>query len=114
MRLEQEMRKQYELQRQKLKMEQEREQKLIQQQKEMASQQNASVRDHIPKIPKNRTFEASQERSELSKQEDHLLAIKTGQDKEKRHFWMRSSSVDRLNPVASVSPAPRRRRIDWN
>jgi len=112
MRLEQEMRKQYELQQQKLKMEQE--QKLIQQQKEMASQQNASVRDHIPKIPKNRTFEASQERSELSKQEDHLLAIKTGQVKEKRHFWMRSSSVDRLNPVASLSPAPRRRRIDWN
>ena len=112
MRLEQEMRKQYELQQQKLKMEQE--QKLIQQQKEMASQQNASVRDHIPKIPKNRTFEASQERSELSKQEDHLLAIKTGQVKEKRNFWMRSSSVDRLNPVASLSPAPRRRRIDWN
>merc|ERR1719308_408705 len=27
---------------------------------------------------------------------------------------MRSSSVDRLNPVTSLSPAPRRRRIDWN
>ena len=114
MRLEQEMRKQYEIQQQKLKLEQE--QKLIQQQqKEMASQQqNASVRDHIPKIPKNRTFEASQERSEVAKQEDHLLAIKTGQVKEKRNFWMRSSSVDRLNPVSSLSPAPRRRRIDWN
>merc|ERR1719411_1934326 len=81
----------------------------------MASQQqNASVRDHIPKIPKNRTFEASQERSEVAKHEDHLLAIKTGQVKEKRNFWMRSSSVDRLNPVSSLSPAPRRRRIDWN
>ena len=113
MRLEQEMRKQYEFQQQKLKMEQE--QKLIEQQKEMeASKQNASVRDHIPKIPKNRTFEASQERSEAAKHEDHLLAIKTGQVKEKRNFWMRSSSVDRLNPVSSLSPAPRRRRIDWN
>ena len=113
MRLEQEMRKQYEIQQQKLKMEQE--QKLIQQQKEMASQQqNASVRDHIPKIPKNRTFEASQERSEAVKQEDHLHAIKTGQVKEKRNFWMRSSSVDRLNSVSSLSPAPRRRRIDWH
>ena len=110
MRLEQEMRKQYEMQQQKIKMEQQ--EKMLQQQKDMERQ---TVRDHIPKIPKNKTFEASQQdRSAELKHEDHLLSIKTGQVNEKRNFWMRSSSVDRVNNVSSLSPAPRRRRIDWS
>jgi len=106
-RLELEMRKQYEMQQQKLKMEQ-------QQQQRSQEKQSSSVRDHIPKIPKNKTFEASQDQSGETRHEDHLHSIKTGQVKEKRNFWMRSSSVDRVNTVSSLSPAPRRRRIDWN
>merc|ERR1712123_113066 len=74
--------------------------------------QQLSVRDHIPKIAKTKSFEASQDRQEV-KHEDHLSLIKTGQVNEKRNFWMRSTSADRLNQV-SLSPAPRRRRIDWN
>merc|ERR1719300_2299572 len=113
LRLEQELRRQYEMQQQKLKLEQQ--QKLQQQQQQMAEmsqQQSVSTREHIPKIPKNKTFEANQDRTD-TKHEDHLLSIKTGQVNEKRNFWMRSTSVDRINNVSSLSPAPRRRRIDW-
>merc|ERR1712106_1095543 len=94
-------------------------QQMIQQQKEMELQQahsrqeSMSVRDHIPKLSKTKSFEASQDRQNEIKHEDHLSCIKTGQVNEKRNFWIRSTSADRLNQV-SLSPAPRRRRIDWN
>lgn len=47
---------------------------------------------------------------------DHFANIKTGQVNEKRHFWMRSSSNERLNEQRFQSPGPRRRWIgekDW-
>merc|ERR1712106_689254 len=124
-RLEQEMRRQFEMQQQ-LDIQHQREQQLLleqqqmlQQQKEMELQQahsrqeSMSVRDHIPKLSKTKSFEASQDRQNEIKHEDHLSCIKTGQVNEKRNFWIRSTSADRLNQV-SLSPAPRRRRIDWN
>merc|ERR1719342_1106350 len=113
LRLEQELRRQYEMQQQKIKLEQQQKLQQQQQMAEMSQQQSVSTREHIPKIPKNKTFEANQDRTD-TKHEDHLLSIKTGQVNEKRNFWMRSTSVDRINNVSSLSPAPRRRRIDWN
>jgi len=112
LRLEQELRKQYEMQQQKMKLEQQQKLQQQQQMAEMSQQQSVSTREHIPKIPKNKTFEANQDRTD-TKHEDHLLSIKTGQVNEKRNFWMRSTSVDRINNISSLSPAPRRRRIDW-
>merc|ERR1712106_195959 len=94
-------------------------QQMLQQQKELELQQShsrqesMSVRDHIPKLSKTKSFEASQDRQNEIKHEDHLSCIKTGQVNEKRNFWIRSTSADRLNQV-SLSPAPRRRKIDWN
>ena len=109
MRLEQEMRRQYELQQRK-----EKQARLEQEQREAeAARQSSSVRDHIPKIPKNKSFEAAQDRAGEVKHEDHLGTVKTGQVMEKRNFWMRSSSVDRGVNSVGLSPAPRRRRIDW-
>merc|ERR1712142_1068168 len=128
MRLEQEMRRQDEMQQQleiqrkkeqqllleqqRMEIERQREQQLLLEQQRI-NQDNIGVRDHIPKISKTKSFEASQDRQNESKTEDHLSLIKTGQVNEKRNFWMRSTSADRLNQV-SLSPAPRRRRIDWN
>ena len=113
MRLEQEMRRQFELQQRK-----EKQQRLEQEQREAEAARQASqssaVRDHIPKIPKNKSFEASQDRPGEVRHEDHLGTVKTGQVQEKRNFWMRSTSMDRLTPSQGLSPAPRRRRIDWN
>merc|ERR1719232_984277 len=97
---------------QRMEIERQREQQLLQEQQRI-NQDNIGVRDHIPKISKTKSFEASQDRQNESKTEDHLSLIKTGQVNEKRNFWMRSTSADRLNQV-SLSPAPRRRRIDWN
>ena len=91
--------------------ERQRDQQLLLEQQKI-QQESISVRDHIPKIAKTKSFEASQDRQEV-KHEDHLSLIKTGQVNEKRNFWIRSTSADRLNQV-SLSPAPRRRRIDWN
>jgi len=57
--------------------------------------------------------ETQQTESDHNCGQDHLLAIKTGQVMEKRTLWaMRSASMERL-PQASLSPAPRRRRLDW-
>merc|ERR1712142_748702 len=95
-----------------MEIERQREQQLLLEQQRI-NQDNIGVRDHIPKISKTKSFEASQDRQNESKTEDHLSLIKTGQVNEKRNFWMRSTSADRLNQV-SLSPAPRRRRIDWN
>merc|ERR1719232_1933165 len=97
---------------QRMEIERQREQQLLQEQQRI-NQDNIGVRDHIPKISKTKSFEASQDRQNESKTEDHLSLIKTGQVNEKRNFWMRSTSADRLNQV-SLSPAPRRRRINWN
>merc|ERR1719336_258399 len=112
MRLEQEMRKQYEQQQRR-----EKQQRLEQEQREAEaarqSAQSSSVREHIPKIPKDKSFEATQDRPSEVRHEDHLGTVKTGQVQEKRNFWMRSSSVDRVTPSVGLSPAPRRRRIDW-
>merc|ERR1712128_212998 len=91
--------------------ERQRDQQLLLEQQKI-QKESISVRDHIPKIAKTKSFEASQDRNEV-KHEDHLSLIKTGQVNEKRNFWIRSTSADRLNQV-SLSPAPRRRRIDWN
>merc|ERR1711970_851969 len=93
-------------------MEQQKEQQLLQEQQRI-NQDTIGVRDHIPKVSKTKSFEASQDRQNELKTEDHLSLIKTGQVNEKRNFWMRSTSADRVNQ-ASLSPAPRRRRIDWN
>jgi len=42
---------------------------------------------------------------------DHLNTVRTGQVMEKRNLWaMRSASMERL---PAISPAPRRRRLDW-
>merc|ERR1712106_309710 len=125
--IEEEMRRQFEMQQQldiqrkkeqqllleqqQLEIQRQRDQQLLLEQQKI-QQESISVRDHIPKIAKTKSFEASQERQEV-KHEDHLSLIKTGQVNEKRNFWIRSTSADRLNQV-SLSPAPRRRRIDWN
>ena len=52
--------------------------------------------------------------AKAKEEESYQHHISTGQVKEKRNFWMRSTSSDRNHPMTSVSPAPRRRRIDWN
>jgi len=106
---------QMEVQRQKeeqQRLERQREEQLLLEQQRI-NQETIGVRDHIPKIAKTKSFEASQDRQNELKNEDHLSLIKTGQVNEKRNFWMRSTSADRVNQV-SLSPAPRRRRIDWN
>ena len=71
MRLEQEMRKQYEQQQRR-----EKQQRLEQEQREAEaarqSAQSSSVREHIPKIPKDKSFEATQDRPSEVRHEDHL------------------------------------------
>merc|ERR1719206_1475325 len=103
---------QQQLEQQRFEMERQKEQQLLQEQQRI-NQDSIGVRDHIPKVSKTKSFEASQDRQNEMKTEDHLSLIKTGQVNEKRNFWMRSTSADRVNQ-ASLSPAPRRRRIDWN
>jgi len=95
-----------------IEIEKQREQQLLLEQQKI-QQDTIGVRDHIPKLSKAKSFVASQDRLNEVKHEDHLGFVKTGQVNEKRNFWMRSSSADRVNQ-ASLSPAPRRRRIDWN
>merc|ERR1719312_2389185 len=103
---------QQQLEQQRIEMERQKEHQLLQEQQRI-NQDSIGVRDHIPKVSKTKSFEASQDRQNEMKTEDHLSLIKTGQVNEKRNFWMRSTSADRVNQ-ASLSPAPRRRRIDWN
>merc|ERR1719308_676235 len=103
---------QQQLEQQRIEMERQKEQQLLLEQQRI-NQDSIGVRDHIPKVSKTKSFEASQDRQNEMKTEDHLSLIKTGQVNEKRNFWMRSTSADRVNQ-ASLSPAPRRRRIDWN
>lgn len=103
---------QQQMEQQRIEMERQKEQQLLQEQQRI-NQDTIGVRDHIPKVSKTKSFEASQDRQNELKTEDHLSLIKTGQVNEKRNFWMRSTSADRVNQ-ASLSPAPRRRRIDWN
>merc|ERR1719308_16858 len=100
------------LEQQQIEMERQKEQQLLLEQQRI-NQDSIGVRDHIPKVSKTKSFDASQDRQNEMKTEDHLSLIKTGQVNEKRNFWMRSTSADRVNQ-ASLSPAPRRRRIDWN
>merc|ERR1711970_1029050 len=105
------------LEKQQMEVQRQREQQFLLQQQQMEQQRinqdTIGVRDHIPKVSKTKSFEASQDRQNELKNEDHLSLIKTGQVNEKRNFWMRSTSADRVNQ-ASLSPAPGRRRIDWN
>ena len=66
------------------------------------------------KIVKHRLHVWCQDRGE-NKHEDHLSSIRTGQVQEKRNFWMRSTSADRVaTSTPGLSPAPRRRRLDWS
>merc|ERR1719244_94777 len=76
--------------------------------------QNENVRGHIPKLIKTKSFDRSQDQLHQSfKYEEHLGCVKTGQVNEKRNFWMRSTSESRINQ-AGLSPAPRRKRVDWS
>lgn len=83
------------------------------QQKE--SKESIKVRAHIPKLSKTRSIDRSQDRiNEAQRGDDHLGKVRTGQVNEKRNFWIRSTSADRMGSQ-TLSPAPRRRRIDgWN
>lgn len=119
MRLEQEMRRKYEMQQQAIyekqqQMEQQRieHEQLLQQQQ---NQESIKVRAHIPKLSKNKSIDCSQDRiNEALRGGEHLGKVKTGQVNEKRNFWIRSSSADRMGSQ-TLSPAPRRRRMDgWN
>ncbi|TRY63735.1 hypothetical protein TCAL_02063 [Tigriopus californicus] len=68
-----------------------------------------------PKVKLQKAQSFNQEDMESLKT-DHFANIKTGQVNEKRHFWMRSSSNERLNEQRFQSPGPRRRWIgekDW-
>ena len=126
MRLEQEMRRAYELQLQQQKLaEQEQEASRLREQelrKAQEAEQKAKdedsvfVRGHIPKLTKKNTFFQSQERiNELNKGGEHLGKVKTGQVNDKRNFWIRSSSADRQLGSQTLSPAPRRRKLDsWS
>lgn len=139
MRLEQELRRQFELQQQ---MEQEemrrREQEELarrqeeQQRREAAEQRAAEARQAqkqaqrsvTPKLIRTKSFTGTlppplplpekdgQENMPVTASRENLH-VKTGNVLEKRNLWMmRSASVERL-PQPSLSPAPRRRRIDW-
>jgi len=122
MRLEQEMRRKYELQQQQLLEEQERKRReeamaaeRYAEEQQKNNQESIQVRGHIPKLNKTRSFDHSQDRNvETAKGGDHLGKVKTGQVNEKRNFWIRSTSADRMGSQ-TLSPAPRRRKIDgWN
>jgi len=118
-RLEQEMRRKQEL------LEQQRIQEMMKREEEHAmrmeleqhqrSQEATAVRGHLPKLSKNKSFDHSQDRnSEMQRGGEHLGKVKTGQVHEKRNFWIRSTSADRM-AGPTLSPAPRRRKVDcWN
>ena len=80
-----------------------------------ADKESSNVRGHIPKIIKTSSFDHSQDRSSSAqRQDDHLGKVRTGQVHDKRNFWIRSTSADRVNGQ-TLSPAPRRRRMEgWN
>ena len=119
MRLEQEMRRKYEMQQQAIyEKQQQMEQQRIEQEQLLQHQQNQEsikVRAHIPKLSKNKSIDCSQDRiNEALRGGEHLGKVKTGQVNEKRNFWIRSTSADRMGSQ-TLSPAPRRRRMDgWN
>jgi hypothetical protein len=116
-RLEQQVRRQFELQQQ-------------QQQYKMAAGRNPpgagegrgggsdslqGVRAHIPRLTRTPSFHRPLDQQQQQRWDDHLGKVRTGQVHEKRDFWTRSSSMDRLPTQAASSPAPRRRRLDsWN
>merc|ERR1711970_6490 len=81
---------QQQMEQQRIEMERQKEQQLLQEQQRI-NQDTIGVRDHIPKVSKTKSFEASQDRQNELKTEDHLSLIKTGQVNEKRNFWMRST-----------------------
>jgi len=122
MRLEQEMRRTYEMQQQQLLFQQEQEaHRSFEQERrkvtdiEQQQKNEESVRGHIPKLCKTSAFFQSQDRiNELNKGGEHLGKVKTGQVNDKRNFWIRSTSADRSGSQ-TLSPAPRRRKLDtWN
>lgn len=78
-------------------------------------EKDPNVRSHIPKITATSSFDHSQDRSSSAqRQDDHLGKVRTGQVHEKRNFWIRSTSADRVSGQ-TLSPAPRRRRMEgWN
>ena len=63
-----------------------------------------------PKLVRRDSFKAVNDtsRSESQRRND---GVRTGYVNEKRNFWMRSASTDRLHQRHEMSPGPRRRRI---
>jgi len=127
-RLEHEMRRQFELhQKEQLKQQelleqqqrrQEQEKLLQLKQEEMNKQQESmQVRSHLSKLSNTKSFDHSQDKNNEPQgpaSGEHLGKVRTGQVHEKRNFWIRSSSADRMGSQ-TLSPAPRRRKIDgWN
>ena len=108
---EQQMREQ-QIREQQLKEQQMKEQEILMKKE---GEKDPNVRSHIPKITAASSFDHSQDRSSSAqRQDDHLGKVRTGQVHEKRNFWIRSTSADRVSGQ-TLSPAPRRRRMEgWN
>ena len=72
-------------------------------------------RSQTPSLTRRATFEPINQASGFKKVDSHFGQVKTGHVSEKRSFWMRSISTDKLNH--EMSPGPRRRRVtggqDW-
>ena len=72
-------------------------------------------RSQTPSLTRRATFEPINQGSNFKKAESHFGQVRTGHVNEKRNFWMRSVSTDKLHQH-EMSPGPRRRRItgqDW-
>ena len=72
-------------------------------------------RSQTPSLTRRATFEPINQTSGFKKVDSHFGQVKTGHVHEKRSFWMRSMSTDKINH--EMSPGPRRRRVtggqDW-
>ena len=77
--------------------------------------ESLNVRSHLPHLARTASFHRVTDQQQQQRLDDHLGKVRTGQVHEKRDFWARSSSMDRLPQPSAASPAPRRRRLDsWN
>jgi hypothetical protein len=127
MRLEQELRRQFELHQ---KQQQQQQQQVIKTSITSSTTQKMTftpadpraneplnVRGHLPRLSRTSSFHRvpDQQQQQQQRLDDHLGKVRTGQVNEKRNFWIRSSSMDRLPQQAATSaasPTPRRRRLD--
>ena len=71
---------------------------------------------HVPRRTRTKSIKEPEiqiSSSHVPADQPHLLGkVRTGQVSERRNFWIRSSSADRLGETATtVSPAPRRRQL---